>query len=75
VQGTRPAVPPGTPADYAALMQACWQDNPVKRPTFEQVLLQVKRMLAEQHNPTAANENLTTDYEPTGSEVAVEDLF
>lgn len=33
----RPPVPEGAPEDYALLMEACWQHDPARRPTFHEV--------------------------------------
>lgn len=37
-EGLRPTVPPWLPDSYTGLMVACWQDNPILRPTFNNVL-------------------------------------
>eukprot|EP00879_Flechtneria_rotunda_P033857 GHRR01037695.1.p1 GENE.GHRR01037695.1~~GHRR01037695.1.p1 ORF type:complete len:143 (-),score=39.39 GHRR01037695.1:304-732(-) len=36
--GERPEVPVGTPEDYSLLICSCWDPDPQKRPTFEQVV-------------------------------------
>lgn len=33
----RPPIPPDMPADFAALMVACWHPDPLARPTFRVV--------------------------------------
>jgi hypothetical protein len=38
LRGERPPVPNGMPPQYALLMQRCWDEDPAKRPTFEQVI-------------------------------------
>jgi serine/threonine protein kinase len=36
-QGMRPPVPPRCPVPLAKLMQACWDESPNRRPSFEQI--------------------------------------
>ncbi|KAI8468110.1 MAG: kinase-like domain-containing protein [Monoraphidium minutum] len=38
VLGLRPPLPPFTPAEFRALVEACWAPQPEKRPTFDQLL-------------------------------------
>ena len=44
-RGLRPHVPEDTPEDYAALMRACWNADPVKRPSFSQIIPALQSML------------------------------
>ncbi|RIA87898.1 kinase-like domain-containing protein [Glomus cerebriforme] len=37
LRGLRPKILPGTPTIYANLMKQCWDENPEKRPTAQQV--------------------------------------
>lgn len=48
-KGERPEIPPGTNADYQALILACWDVDPKKRPAFDVILerLQVMRSKVE----------------------------
>lgn len=41
----RPPVPQDMPADYSALMTACWSADPLARPTFEFIQQEVAGML------------------------------
>ena len=36
-KGLRPPIPPGTPADLAAVMAACWDRDPSSRPSFDEL--------------------------------------
>jgi serine/threonine protein kinase len=48
LRGVRPPIPSplpeGFPADYFALMQECWSDNPAQRPTAENVNRRLLKM-------------------------------
>lgn len=46
-QGLRPPLPPHTPPLLACLIQACWHQDPIHRPTFTQILVTLKRIRAE----------------------------
>jgi serine/threonine protein kinase len=37
-QGYRPSMPPQTPPNLARLIQACWDEDPLRRPTFTQIV-------------------------------------
>jgi len=43
--GMRPPIPDGSAPDYVGLMTACWDDVPSRRPTFTQIIEQLKRIL------------------------------
>ena len=45
--GQRPPLPPGCPAAYPQLMQACWAQDPGARPGIEDVLSRLKALLGE----------------------------
>ena len=38
MESLRPPFPDGVPAAYKALVEACWKDDPAKRPQFEDVV-------------------------------------
>ncbi len=40
----RPEIPPWCPPSFAALIRACWDKDPTKRPTFPQILLALDAM-------------------------------
>ncbi len=42
----RPIFPLGVPPAYAALARACWDNEPLQRPTFHTVLIKLGEMLA-----------------------------
>ena len=44
--GVRPAMPDNLPAGYRALIQACWQRDPERRPSFAEVHCQLSAMHA-----------------------------
>ena len=44
--GVRPAMPDNLPAAYRALIQACWQRDPERRPSFAEVHCQLSAMHA-----------------------------
>lgn len=46
--GVRPPIPADCPPDWAALMTACWADNPADRPVFSDIVRCLARMLAMQ---------------------------
>jgi serine/threonine protein kinase len=46
-RGLRPEIPHDTPEDYAALMRACWNADPMKRPSFAQIIRALQSMLRE----------------------------
>ncbi|RIB15101.1 kinase-like domain-containing protein [Gigaspora rosea] len=41
-QGKRETIIPGTPIDYAKLYMRCWDSEPEKRPTLEEILTELK---------------------------------
>ena len=47
-KGARPALPPSSavPAEYVALMQSCWSQKAVDRPSFTQALARLVNMAA-----------------------------
>lgn len=46
-KGYRPTLPPRTPAGLAELINACWQEDPLRRPTFSQIVNALKRVRAD----------------------------
>ncbi|RIB15112.1 kinase-like domain-containing protein [Gigaspora rosea] len=46
-QGKRETIIPGTPIDYAKLYMRCWDSEPEKRPTLEEILTELKRLSKE----------------------------
>lgn len=47
VSGKRPAIPAGTPQAFEALIQDCWHENPLRRPTFAQILARFPSIIGE----------------------------
>lgn len=45
LRGERPPLPTGMPPQYTLLMQRCWDEDPAKRPTFEQVIACIELLL------------------------------
>ena len=43
-RGERPPIPDHCPLDYASLMQACWHEDPLERPSFSDVALSIEEM-------------------------------
>jgi len=43
LNGLRPEYPEDTPMSIRQIMEICWSDNPVSRPTFEQVIKLLRR--------------------------------
>jgi serine/threonine protein kinase len=52
-RGLRPTIPPTCPAPLAKLMQACWDNSPNKRPSFEQIERSLTAMPEVASAPTA----------------------
>jgi TPR repeat protein/serine/threonine protein kinase len=52
-QGTREEIPANTPADFAALIQQCWDGNAANRPTAAQVVEQLTTMFKATKQKTA----------------------
>jgi serine/threonine protein kinase len=52
-QGTRPEIPPDVPVHVKELMEACWDVDPDKRPSFADMLKKPERFLLEGANPGA----------------------
>lgn len=66
----RPAFPKDTPRDLAALISACWQQNPAKRPTFKKIcgLLKDDKYYFEGTDSTKVEmflESIEQPYSPT----------
>jgi serine/threonine protein kinase len=40
----RPAIPPATPAELSGLIEVCWRDNPMHRPSSSDVLVKLQDM-------------------------------
>ncbi|XP_015694233.1 serine/threonine-protein kinase STY46 [Oryza brachyantha] len=47
-EGLRPVIPKGTDPKLALLLESCWQQNPVNRPDFVQILQKLDE-IAEEH--------------------------
>lgn len=46
-KGLRPTVPPGDiPADYMAIVEKCWADNPSSRPNFTEIIEMITKFEA-----------------------------
>ena len=46
-EGMRPEFPPHSPASYVTLAQRCWDADPVARPTFGDIMVELKAMQDE----------------------------
>lgn len=44
MKGQRPLIPPGTLPPYAALMAACWTEEPASRPTFTEIEYKIRKL-------------------------------
>ena len=38
LEGLRPSVPPGVSSQMAKLVSICWNNDPTKRPRFDQII-------------------------------------
>ena len=47
VRGMRPAVPADVPARLAALMRQCWDKEPMARPSFSQVCVELEAIAGD----------------------------
>jgi len=43
-ENLRPKIPTGIPKEYCQLMEQCWDDEPVKRPIFEEILERLQKL-------------------------------
>ena len=44
ISGFRPAVPPDMPDGFTTLMKACWHENPLERPPFEDIVAYLRSL-------------------------------
>eukprot|EP01133_Synstelium_polycarpum_P008373 gene8373-9840_t len=44
INGLRPTIPAECPEEFASLIRECWQDDPKKRPSFEEVINKITSM-------------------------------
>ena len=56
----RPAMPPGAPADYAALATECWQRDRVMRPSFMEIMQRLNTMLDGGSNKSGSARSTST---------------
>ncbi|CAG8733750.1 14871_t:CDS:2, partial [Acaulospora morrowiae] len=47
--GMRPAIAPGTPKKYAELMKLCWDVDPVKRPSAEELVKKLEELMNDRN--------------------------
>ena len=72
-KGDRMPIPPGCPQDIYYVMTECWKENPLARPSFETVQLQVQRISQTCKNTplvrvrTVKMKNVNTERERTFS--------
>jgi hypothetical protein len=45
VAGLRPRTDPSMPKELVGLMEACWQEDPARRPTFDALVIELRRLL------------------------------
>eukprot|EP00771_Trimastix_marina_P001927 gnl/Trimastix_PCT/3037.p1 GENE.gnl/Trimastix_PCT/3037~~gnl/Trimastix_PCT/3037.p1 ORF type:complete len:725 (-),score=71.40 gnl/Trimastix_PCT/3037:37-2076(-) len=62
VRGTRPEIPLTCPVDVASLMEDCWHADPTMRPSFDEVVDRLKRIVPER---TLPRQLLVTEPEDT----------
>jgi hypothetical protein len=53
-QGMRPRFPSTTPAPFGRLAEACWDQSPAARPSFDQITEALENLLTEA-SPTLAD--------------------
>ena len=67
-KGLRPPILPGIPEDYAQMMQKCWDVDPSKRPTIEELWVFVDKKLRETiNNSSGSNNNNYINISSSGS--------
>lgn len=44
LEGLRPSVPPGMSSQMTKLVSICWNNDPAKRPRFDQILPIINKM-------------------------------
>ena len=42
--GLRPSIPKKTPENWVKLMRRCWDQDPIKRPSFREILRDLTQM-------------------------------
>lgn len=57
VSGVRPPIPPGCPRLFAKIMKRCWHDNPLRRPSFEDIVQLLEIELAEERRRQLARDH------------------
>ncbi len=45
VAGLRPRTDPSMPKELVGLMEACWQEDPARRPTFDALVIELRQLL------------------------------
>ncbi|RGB42646.1 kinase-like domain-containing protein [Rhizophagus diaphanus] len=64
LQGSRESPVPGTPADYVKLYSECWDGDPDKRPTIQEVVERLKSMVS-QSDTTSSQQQFESDQIPS----------
>ena len=56
--GLRPEIPKHADEDFRALMEACWSQDPAKRPTFKEVFTRLNLLIVEQERKKVSAEKV-----------------
>lgn len=58
-QNLRPTIPESCPEEFANLIKSCWDVNPVKRPSFDQIVEQINIMIEQA--PASSTPSMSMD--------------
>jgi len=45
LKGVRPIIPPSCPSELSSLMTRCWDDDPHLRPTFQEIVKELRSLV------------------------------
>jgi serine/threonine protein kinase len=57
-EGLRPTIPESCPPEFASLIKSCWATNPSLRPSFEEIVDKLSKMMGLAEQPSEMDETL-----------------